>query len=190
MTTPTSPTLRSDWGENPIVRLVLRNFRAFEAQPIDFAPITVFVGPNNAGKSSALSAIRILSQTLQSADPEIPLLLGEFGTFRDVVHGNNPRKTFGIRLGMRLQRKLRSFEVNFQYRAQRRQIVQQSFAADDENEQIVRTRYSLPSKDKYLSKYRDSPARKWRSSELDSFTFFRECLNFEWRRFENQTWPP
>jgi predicted ATPase len=140
MTTPAISV--SDWGENPIVQLVLRNFRAFETQSIGFAPITIFVGPNNAGKSSALSAIRILSQTLQSADPAVPLSLGEFGTFRDVVHGNNPKKTFGIRLGMRLQRRSHSFEVNFQYRTQRRQVVQQSFVANAENEEIVRTRYS------------------------------------------------
>jgi len=51
-----------------LTSLSVRNFRAFERQSVDLAPLTVFVGPNNAGKSSLVSAIRALAQTIQSPD--------------------------------------------------------------------------------------------------------------------------
>jgi AAA15 family ATPase/GTPase len=69
--------------------LDLRNFRAFESLELTLAPITIFVGPNNSGKSSILSALRILAQTVRNEDFKIPLVLngpfGQFGTYRDLV---------------------------------------------------------------------------------------------------------
>lgn len=129
-----------------LTKLELRNFRAFEAQAVDFAPLTIFVGPNNAGKSSVLSALRILSQTLQGVDWEVPLLLGGFGTFRDVVYGNKATRTFGMRLSVKRRRRDASFEVNFKYRAQRREIILQNFTAfDDERQPVLKTVYSRDS---------------------------------------------
>jgi len=43
---------------------------------------------------------------------------------------------------MRVQQRLQAIETNFQYRSQRREIIQQSFEAYDESEQVLRTRYS------------------------------------------------
>lgn len=130
-----------------LTSLELRNFRAFEQQYVDFAPLTVFVGPNNAGKSSILSGIRILAQTLQSVDWNVPLLLWEFGTFRDIAHGNKSTKTVGITLGISWEGgKTRSFRVNFKYRAQRREIILRDFTLFDENGQpLLRTTYSKDS---------------------------------------------
>jgi len=125
-----------------LTHLQLRNFRAFESEEIKLAPITIIVGPNNAGKSSILSALRVLSQTLQSVDPEVPLLLGEFGTYRDVVYKNKATKSFGIRLGMQFGDKSQAFEVNFRYRAQRREIIQQDFVAYEDGQRTLRTVYS------------------------------------------------
>ena len=87
-----------------LTRLEVTNFRAFEYQPIELAPITIFVGPNNSGKSSILSAIRLLSQSLQSLDSDVPLLLGEFGTFRDVAFGNKSARPVGIGIGFTYRR--------------------------------------------------------------------------------------
>ena len=103
--------------------LTLRNFRAFRGQDFNFAKINVFVGPNNSGKSSAISAINLVSQTVNN--PEInqsPLVLnGAFdslGTFIDLVHGNrsNTPMGFDLRFGDFI------IKVDYKYRQQRREI--------------------------------------------------------------------
>src|SRR5215207_11230520 len=67
-----------------IRRLQLSDFKAFHDLRLDFAPLTILLGPNNSGKSSIIAAVRLLAQTMQSADPDLPLLLdgpmGDFGT--------------------------------------------------------------------------------------------------------------
>lgn len=72
------------------------NYRSFQSLDVDLASITLFVGPNNSGKSSVISIIRLLSQTLESHDPNVRLLLnsslGDFGTYKDLIHGNKTKK--------------------------------------------------------------------------------------------------
>jgi len=46
-------------------QLTLRNFKAFQAATFDLAPITVLIGPNNAGKSTVLHALALLAQSSQ-----------------------------------------------------------------------------------------------------------------------------
>lgn len=79
-----------------------KNFKAFENIEMDIRPITLIVGPNNSGKSSALAIPRILSQTLQSYDNNIPLLLngylGDFGTYKDITFGNITRRGIEIKI--------------------------------------------------------------------------------------------
>jgi len=76
-----------------IERLEATNFRAFDHFRMDLAKITVVLGPNNSGKSSLLAFPRILAQTIDTRDPELPLLLngslGDFGTYKDLIHGNS-----------------------------------------------------------------------------------------------------
>ena len=83
-----------------IKNITALNFRSFRQINADLAPITLFVGPNNSGKSSAISIIRLLSQTSESNDPNVRLLLdgalGDFGTYKDVVHGNVTRRHLEI----------------------------------------------------------------------------------------------
>jgi hypothetical protein len=128
MATPTVIRPTVDPAEGTLNKLVLRWFRAFDFQSIQLAPLTIFVGPNNSGKSSILSALRLLQQTLQSIDPKVPLALGEFGTFRDIAYGNQIGKALGITVGSRHKEQDTSFEASFGYRAQRREIVQMKFA--------------------------------------------------------------
>jgi hypothetical protein len=125
-------------------RLQLRNFRAFEFQEIQLRPVTVFVGPNNSGKSSILGALRLLSQTAESVDFEVPLLLGDFGTFRDVVFGNKATRTVGLTVGFQYQQTRRaSFEASFKYRGQRREVIlKDAMIRDAEGKMLVRTAYS------------------------------------------------
>lgn len=44
-----------------IKRLKIYNFRGFEEHSLDFRPMTVVVGPNNAGKSTIVEALRLIS---------------------------------------------------------------------------------------------------------------------------------
>lgn len=120
-----------------LTHLKLSNFKAFESVQIDFKPLTIILGPNNSGKSSLLAAPRLLSQTVQSYDNTVPLLLngimGDFGTFRDIVYTNHRAKRISIELGITSRRvALRradpsyvpySVRLIFKYRSGRREIV-------------------------------------------------------------------
>lgn len=76
-----------------IERMYAQNFRAFEEMDIELSKINLFFGPNNSGKSSILSLLNVLSQTLMSSDHTVPLLLNgvkeDLGTYRDVIHNND-----------------------------------------------------------------------------------------------------
>ncbi len=78
----------------------LKNFKGFENESFEVKPITIILGPNNSGKSSVLASTRMLSQTLQSHDASVPLLLngslGDFGTYKDVVFKNSKRRYIEI----------------------------------------------------------------------------------------------
>jgi hypothetical protein len=88
-----------------LCELQLKNFRAFKDwTTVPFAPLTVILGQNNAGKSSIVSALLVLKQTLE--DPyygvQVPgLRLNgsqiDAGAFRDIVHGHNLRKRLDFR---------------------------------------------------------------------------------------------
>lgn len=106
-----------------IQNLTLKNFRAFRSQSFEFSKINVFVGPNNSGKSSALSAINLIAQTVLGAElGGSPLILnGQFeqlGTYIDTVHGNHPTTPIGISMGYNNAQ----VELEFKYRSQRREI--------------------------------------------------------------------
>jgi predicted ATPase len=123
--------------------MTLRNFRAYHQQSFEFARLNLFIGPNNSGKSSILSAINLLAQTINNRTTiSSPLLLNgpfeELGTYQDVVHGNNPRTVFGIDFS--INNVLVSFDVK--YRTQRRELELIKFQLYDDNSQL----YSFISK--------------------------------------------
>ena len=141
-----------------IRKLILDNFRAFSKASLNLAPLTILVGPNNAGKSSIISSIRMLSQTLISADPEAQLLLEELGSFPDVVHGYDAKKTMGIRIDFEREEGRLGLELNYGYRSQRRQVILRSFRAfESNNEQnektLVGTTYSPSTEKQVLQKF-------------------------------------
>lgn len=102
--------------------LNLRNYRAFRSLDLDFARVNIFVGPNNSGKSSILSAINVIAQTLQDNDSGAPLILRgkyeDLGTYQDVVYGN--RSNNPITLGFSIDNFM--YSVEFKYRTQRKEI--------------------------------------------------------------------
>ena len=126
--------------ENMIKKLYLKNYRAFEEVSLDFSKINLFFGPNNSGKSSLLSSINLLSQTLQSRDSNVSILLNgnleELGTFRDIVFKNEVKRKIKIGIGVKVEigRPYRTkeiieegyFQAEFKYRPIRREIVLES----------------------------------------------------------------
>ena len=92
-----------------IKRLYIKNYRAFEEVDLEFSKINLFFGPNNSGKSSLLSSLNLLSQTLQSPDKDVPLLLNgtkeELGTFRDVVFNNEVNRNITIGIESEVERR-------------------------------------------------------------------------------------
>jgi hypothetical protein len=125
-----------------LTELSLTDFKAFQSERIPLSPITVLVGENNSGKSSVLAAIRLLAQTVQSADPSIPLLFdgifGDFGSYRDVVHGNRAARPLGLGVTVESRRprtprsdnpgraRTVSAAFEFKYRVQRREVIQRT----------------------------------------------------------------
>ncbi len=51
----------------PLVSLELRRFRAFERFTVTFGPTAILVGPNNAGKSTVVSALRSIAYMVRTA---------------------------------------------------------------------------------------------------------------------------
>lgn len=110
-----------------IKNLTATNFRSFRHLNAELAPITLFVGPNNSGKSSAISIIRLLSQTAESNDPNVRLLLdgglGDFGTYKDLVYGNVTRRHLEISFTFSASESVMKgndevrFQLHYKYRA-------------------------------------------------------------------------
>jgi energy-coupling factor transporter ATP-binding protein EcfA2 len=130
--------------------VVLGDFKAFADQDIELKPITVFVGENNSGKSSVLAAIRLLAQTTQAPDPDVPLLFdgvfGDFGSFRDVVRGHHRGRPvrLGVRVPVRRIRKVGERDLGdasilseFKYRPVRRDLYLRSSRVADEGGHLL-----------------------------------------------------
>jgi recombinational DNA repair ATPase RecF len=119
--------------------ITLRNFRAFKEQTFAFKRLNVFVGRNNSGKSSVLSALNVIAQTLKDQDLDgTPLVLNgpydTLGTYIDVVNGNNPRRKIGIDLSFDQF----VFKTEYKYRTQRRQIDMVNFELIERGRPAVR----------------------------------------------------
>lgn len=121
-----------------IERIYSKNYRAFENIDLNLSKINLFFGPNNSGKSSILSVINVLSQTLNSGDRTVPLLLRgvneDLGTYRDMVYDHDIEKevTLGIQIKPSQENIPKFFgmksisgniELTFGYRSRRHEIV-------------------------------------------------------------------
>jgi predicted ATPase len=94
-------------------KLSLKNFRAFAQASVELSKINLFFGPNNAGKSSLLSALNLVCQTVQNADIGVDLSLSgkfeDFGSYFDMVNGNDESKQITIGIGAELTIPRRSY---------------------------------------------------------------------------------
>jgi predicted ATPase len=152
-----------------ISKITLKNFKAFEEIEIEFRPITLFLGPNNSGKSSILAALRILVQTVESYDPQVPILLngvmGDFGTYRDVVFDNSPRRHIHISVSFSNQRQIdpwydpgrlgdtnNEIHVHYDYRSRRREIILKAAELWQGGDFLLSTNYSEDSERQSINK--------------------------------------
>lgn len=82
----------------------LKNFKGYQEADIPLAPITLFFGPNSAGKSTVFQVLYLIKQTLQYAPKDVPLLFRcdngyvDLGSFEDVVFDHDSRKAITIQI--------------------------------------------------------------------------------------------
>ena len=83
----------------------LQNFMAFEDTDwIELRPITLLFGRNSSGKSAIIRALLLLKQSLDSRDPNAPLIFSgswvDLGSYYNAVHGHDLKRdiSFGFRL--------------------------------------------------------------------------------------------
>jgi len=74
--------------------LAIEGFKCFGLRnEIEFAPITIFVGPNNSGKSAVIQSLLLFKQTIEAKSNEPAIQIAgpyfDFGTYQDMVYGNN-----------------------------------------------------------------------------------------------------
>ena len=129
-----------------ITSIEMTNFKAFDQASLGLGSVNILLGPNNSGKSSVIAAPRMLIQTLESYDNGVPLLLngvmGDFGTFKDIVHGNHRARRIELRLQLLPERSIGPLDpeegteqadqnqtitlsLAYKYRTQRRELVLQ-----------------------------------------------------------------
>lgn len=144
-------------------KIKLKNFKAFSDIDVKIKPITLFLGPNNSGKSSVLALNRLLTQTIQSYDHTVPLLLngpmGDFGTFKDIVHGNSSKRHLEItvstsQLSERSKRRFKltaraeaptgtiSLRLKYKFRAVLREIILKEIEISVEGKPLFKAEYS------------------------------------------------
>lgn len=134
-----------------IKNLTATNFRSFRHLNAELAPITLFVGPNNSGKSSAISIIRLLSQTAESNDPNVRLLLdgalGDFGTYKDLVFGNVTRRHLEISFTFIAADSLMKgndevkFQLHYKYRAALKETILKKLECYGDNKHQLTAEY-------------------------------------------------
>ena len=113
-----------------LTKLVLENFRSFrERQEIDFAPVTLLLGPNSAGKTTILITLFYLQQILdrEQCDPISLEAMGKrrIDGFKSLVHngdlekvitlgiGFEPEQTIGVEYKTYLEELGDTFDIDF-----------------------------------------------------------------------------
>jgi len=137
-----------------ITQIKVNNLKAFEKFKIQLKPITLFLGPNNSGKSSILSSLRILAQTIESYDSNVPLLLngllGDFGSYKDIIHKNSKNRKLTLSCTIDSKSNYIGFksgeieiDMDFIYRTKRREIILNTSKFYLEKNLILSTNYSI-----------------------------------------------
>lgn len=77
-----------------VVQLVVGGLRAYGPEPsrVPLAPLTLVLGPNSAGKSSLLSTLTLLAQSIAPSPTRVLVMAGplvDAGSFRMAVHNHD-----------------------------------------------------------------------------------------------------
>ena len=97
---------------HPLVEYEIRwkNYKRFaDTDWLKIRPLTILIGPNNSGKSSIISPLLLLSQTMGSGDSDTPLVthgdLIDVGNYTNFVHGHDSSREvfFGLRYHLHKQ---------------------------------------------------------------------------------------
>lgn len=150
-----------------LTEVSVKNFKAFQDEKLKLGKITVLLGPNNSGKSSIISVFKLLTQTVDSNDKAISLLLngimGDFGTYRDIVFQNYRAKPIGISISC-IPTELPSYideirpsdEINanliFKYRPVRRELILKESEIKLNRKNILSTEYSEDTEKQIIKK--------------------------------------
>jgi predicted ATPase len=189
--------------------LSLNNFRAFEELSIPLTKINVFLGPNNSGKSSVLSAINLISQTFQSTDLAVPLLFKgkyeDLGTYQDIIYSNDINKDLRLSLEFTTSfpeqfknEKYKLFnnfsfgdvakiDLNFHYRKQqRRTVLESTIISSPSDNLIMQTQVTKSSENQLINKinsaFTNIPVGK-SSSGLIRLNHFYPNLSYDSRSY-------
>lgn len=82
-------------------RLTVRNYKSLKLVALSLGPLAVFVGPNSAGKSNILDALRFVSDALEV---NLDYALRERGGINEVRRRSSRRpNNFGLRLDLQLR---------------------------------------------------------------------------------------
>lgn len=155
-------TSNSARSANTLTGLAYKNFKAFSELELETRPITVLLGPNNSGKSSILAGPKLLTQTTESFDSNVSLLLngffGDYGTYRDVVFKNHRARAFEIKLDLIHRREIytlnakderrsspivaSTLRLKYRYRSKLKQIVLSEIEITSEGVCLLKTKYS------------------------------------------------
>lgn len=136
-------------------KISAENYKSFQELDVELAPITLFVGPNNSGKSSVISLVRLLSQTLESHDPNVRLLLngalGDFGTYKDLIHGNQTKKHLKISLSISPKdnynfiggdTKKVDFSLTYKYRSSLKEVILKKLTIGGDDKHHITTEFN------------------------------------------------
>jgi len=183
-----------------ITKIDTDNFKAFPTLSVQLRPITLFLGPNNSGKTSIIAPLRLLAQTLGNADPAVPLLFdgpfGDFGTYRDCVYLNHRGRPMSIALevGGEDSEITARLAAEFKYRTVRRELVVREASLESPPGIHLITLTLSSEGDRHLVTRLNGrpipPAYRSRASEMARlYTFIPRSLFFPWRyRREGETW--
>ena len=70
-----------------IKEIYIRNYKSHKSTDLLLKPISIFIGPNNSGKSGILQILQLLKQSIKSGNPH--LLIPQKPLARTVQRGSN-----------------------------------------------------------------------------------------------------
>ena len=135
-------------------RITVGNFKRFQNASIKLERLNIIVGPNNSGKSSLVGALRLICQTLDSYDDQVPLLLngpfGDFGTYKDLIYKNHRGRPLEIQFELDIpsvdfgnsENSVLKIDLVFKYSQEDREVYAQSIKIALDGDHLASAKYS------------------------------------------------